>query len=94
MTLTHKQYREALEHILTNILELKSESPIWKALIHNGCDCIKYLVSTPDINIPNFSYKTSTKALESVSIWHHNIIKIFISYFLYQNHGNDPFGYY
>ena len=68
MTLTRKKCREALEHALTNVLELKSQSPIWNTLIHNGCGCIKDLVNTADVDIQNIRYKKSTKALESLSV--------------------------
>ena len=57
MTLTRKKSREALEHALTNVLELKSQSPIWNTLIHNGCDFIKDLVNTADADIQNIRYK-------------------------------------
>ena len=81
MRLTHKHYKETLEHLLTNVLELMSESPIRNNLIHNDCDCIEDLIKTTDKNIPNVCYKISTKALGSLSIVHRNLIQIFISYF-------------
>ena len=55
MTLTHKQSRKSLEHVLTNILELKSESPIWKTLIHNDYECIEDLVNMNDSGTPDLS---------------------------------------
>ena len=64
MNLTYKEYREALEDVITNILELESESTIWKNLIHNECDCIGELVNISDTDIPKLCYKTSTKSLK------------------------------
>ena len=71
---------------------MNSESPIWKTLIHNYCDFIGDLVNHNDINIPNLCYKKPTKALEYISIGHHNIILIFISYLHYPIHDNYPTG--
>ena len=50
-TLSYNQSREALEHILTNVIELRIESTIWKTLIQNDFDCIEDLVNIADIDI-------------------------------------------
>ena len=50
MCLTRKHYKETLEHLLTNVLEIMSESPVRNNLIHNDCDCIETL-SKPLIGI-------------------------------------------
>ena len=60
MTLTRKKSREALENVLTNVLELKSEPPIQKTAIHNDCDFIADLANIADMDIPNLHYKSST----------------------------------
>ena len=41
MNFTWKNSREALYHVITNMIELKSESPIQKTLTHNGCEYIE-----------------------------------------------------
>ena len=61
MALTYNQSRESLEHVLTNVLELKSKYPIHKALIHNGYGCIEDLLNIYYTYIPDFSYITPTK---------------------------------
>ena len=75
MTLTHKQSKEALEHVLTNLLEFKSGYPIWKNLIHNDCDCDEDFVNTADMNIWNLRNKIPTKELEYLSLGHQNLIR-------------------
>ena len=70
MTLKQINSREELEHILTNLLELKSKYPIRNTLIHNDCDFIEELVNTTDTDTPNLCYKKPTKASESASIGH------------------------
>ena len=92
MTLKLKHSREALEQVLSNVLELKSDSPIRDTLICNDFNSIKDLVNTVDTDIPNIWNRKSTKALEYLSIGHHNIIRIFIYYFQYQIHDNYPIG--
>ena len=47
----YKQYREALDHILVNVLELKSESTIWNTLNHNGYEYIEDLLNIYDTYI-------------------------------------------
>ena len=79
MPLTFYQYKEALEHLLTNGLELKSKYPNQKNLMHNDCEYIEDLVNITDTDIPNLCYQTPTKALKYLSIGHHNLIWIFIS---------------
>ena len=51
MPLTYKQYREALEHILVNVLELKSEYTIWNNLNHNGYKYIEDFLNIYDTDI-------------------------------------------
>ena len=62
MTLTTKQYREELEHILINVLELKIGYQIRNTLIHKYYDCIEDLVNNDDTDTPNLRYKKFTKA--------------------------------
>ena len=80
ITLKKKQYRESLEHVLINVLELKSESTTHKTLIHNNFDSIEDLVNTSDTDTPNLYCKNSNKASESISIGEHNLIHTFIYY--------------
>ena len=61
MTLTYKKSREYLEHILVNVIELKSEYPIRKNLNHNDYDCIEDLFNIADMDNQNIFYETSTK---------------------------------
>ena len=63
MTLGQKKSREALEHVLTNVFELKSESPIWNTLIHNYCGFIEDLFNTTYTDIKNLCYKTMIMTL-------------------------------
>ena len=86
------RHREALEHVLTNVLELSIKSTIWETLIHNYCDCIEDLVNIADTDVTNLCWITSTKSLEFLSIGHHNLIWVFISYLRYLIHDNDPIG--
>ena len=90
--MTRTQYREALEHVLTNILKLNRKYPIRKTSIQNDCDSIENLVNTADTDTPKFCYKTSSKTLEYFSIGHHNLIRIFIYYSHYCIHDNGLIG--
>ena len=81
MILKHKQSREALEHFLTNVLELNSESPAWEALNHNGNEDIEDFVNITDTDIRNLCYKIFTKELEYLFIGHQNLIQSFIDHF-------------
>ena len=92
MTLTHKHSREALKHDHINVLELKSEYPIWKALIHIYCDFVEDLVNTDDTDIPNLHYKTSTKSEEYLYIGKKNLVWSFTDYFEYKTYDNGPIG--
>ena len=51
MTLKYNQSREAMEHVLTNVLELKTKSPIWNSLPHNGYKFIEDFVNISDTDI-------------------------------------------
>ena len=81
-----------MERIITNVLELKSESQTQKTLIHNYCKDIEDLATINDEDILYFSYLKDTKELVSLSKGHHNNIWIFIAYLRYQIHDNDPVG--
>ena len=54
---------EYLEYILTNVLELKGEFPIWKTLIHIYCEHIEVVFSINDEDVPGLVYSIDTKAL-------------------------------
>ena len=90
--LTWKHSREALEHVLTNVLELKSESTDRKTLTQNAYECIEDLVNITDADIPDLSYPTDTKTVRPHYKGYHNLIRIFGAYFQYQIHDNDPIG--
>ena len=81
-TLTYKQSRESMEHILTNVLELKSESPFWKTFNQNYCDSIEELVNISGTDILNLCYEKLTKEFKYFSLGHQNLIRYFIDYFL------------
>ena len=57
MTLEYNHYMEALQHVLTNLLELIIESPIWKNLTHTGYEYIEHFANIADTDIQNLSYK-------------------------------------
>ena len=61
MNLIYKKFREYLEHILVDVIELKSEYPIRNNLNHNDYDCIEYLFNIADMDIQNNFYETTTK---------------------------------
>ena len=82
--MAHKQYREYLDHFLKNVLELKSDSPIQKNLIHYDCKHIE--------DIPDLTYTTDNNELEYLYKGRHNLIQIFIVYFKYQYNDSDPIG--
>ena len=92
MPLTYKQPMEALEPVLTNVLELKSGSPIWDILNHNGFECTEDFVNIIDKDIQNLCYEKSTKELKYLSIRHENLIRSFIGYFEYIIYDNEPIG--
>ena len=92
MPLAYKQYREALEHVLTIVLKLKTESPIRKTLTHNGYECIEDFVNIADIDIQNLHHKIFTKELRSLSLGHQNLILSFIDYYEYRTYDNETIG--
>ena len=59
--LTQKLFKEALENVINNVLELKSESPIRNNLNLNDCERIEDLVITTDEDIPDLRYQTYNK---------------------------------
>ena len=90
--MTYKKYKEALKHNLTNVIELKHESTIRKALNHNGYEYIQYLVNIVDTDIRNLCYQATTKKIKYLSIGHQNLIRSFIDYFEYRTYYNDHNG--
>ena len=63
MSLTRKQYRESLDQILTNLIELKSDYTTQKTLVENDCKNIEDPVITNDEDIPDLFYPTDIKSL-------------------------------
>ena len=90
--LKRKQYREALYNALTNILELKSDSPTQNTSTRNNCEHIDYLVTINVDYISYIRYPTYTKALDSFSKWRRNLARIFIGYSELKIHDSETIG--
>ena len=88
MSLIYKQSREAMEHVLTNVFELKRKYLNQKTLNHNGYECIENFVNISDTDTQNLRCKISTKKLKYLSIGHQNLIMSFIDYFKYRTYDN------
>ena len=68
-----------MEHVLTSVLESKSEYQIQNTLIHNHCEHIEELVTINDKDIPYLRYPKYTQVLGSLSKGHNNLIHVFIN---------------
>ena len=64
---TSKQSRDALGHILSNMIKLKSDSPICKVLTHNDCEYIEGPFAINGEDIPYICYPKNTKTLVFIS---------------------------
>ena len=71
---------------------MNRDYPIQNILTHSYCESIEDLVTITDEDIPDICYQTHTKALESLSKGHQNIILAFIAFFEYKFYDNDPIG--
>ena len=63
MPLTHKQSRKYLDFVLANILELNSDSPIWKNLTHNDYENIEEIVTINEEDILDIHYPEDNNSL-------------------------------
>ena len=71
----------SLKHIITHVFVLKIDYPIQIRLIQNFLEYIDNIITTNDEDIPYLCYATDSKAFESLSEGHYNIICIFAAYF-------------
>ena len=80
MLLTYKYSKEALEHVISNVLKLKIKSLIQRNLNNNYYEFIEDFVNIDDTDIRNLHYEIFTKELKNL-IGYQNLIRSFIGYF-------------